>query len=86
MVTYNVKYFGPDCPYEDEDKLPSYKWAPYPLAYAPKHDSDGKILLVHGYVEGRYMGRLDVVFDSEGRVTDWQGNPIRLDKNVEQGK
>ena len=74
-----------DCRYEDTDRPSSYSLAPYPITYIPKHDSDDKVLLVHGYVKGRYIGRLDVVFDDEGKVTEWEGNPIRLDKNVEQG-
>ena len=31
------------------------------------------------------MGHLDVTFDEEGRLMEWDGNPILLDKYVEEG-
>lgn len=34
----------------------------------------------------RYLGNLTVWFDGKGEVVDWDGNPILLDKSIEQGE
>ena len=57
----------------------------YPLVINPKDYPDSTVLIVHGTVFAKYLGRLNVVFDDEGGVSEWYGNPILLDKNVEEG-
>ena len=52
----------------------------------PDDDPDGKVLIVQGYPEAKFIGRLNVVFDGEGKVSEWYGAPIRLDDTVEQGR
>ena len=44
------------------------------------------MLVVTDYAYAKYLGRLDVTFDDDGRVTDWAGNPILLNKDIEEGK
>ncbi|XP_072041639.1 snake venom 5'-nucleotidase-like isoform X2 [Amphiura filiformis] len=56
----------------------------YPIVITPDHDPDGTVLIVHGTVYAKYLGRLNVVFDCDGNVTEWYGNPILLDDSVEQ--
>lgn len=60
---------------------------PYPTVIYPNDDrrSGEKVLLVQDATFGKYLGYLQVTFDDEGRVTEYRGNPIVLDANVEQG-
>ena len=53
-----------------------------------RHDDDesAPVLVVSAFAYGKYLGRLDVTFDDNGVVTEYGGNPILLDKNVDQGK
>ena len=57
----------------------------YPLVLNHE-DDETPVLLVHAYAYGKYLGRLDVTFDDDGVLTKYDGNPILLDKNVEQGQ
>ncbi len=84
---FNSNYFCifKDCSHVAEDKEAIYRTDSYPIKIRPGHDHDGKVLLVHGYIDGRYTGRLNIEFDDEGRVQKWTGNPIRLDNNIKQG-
>lgn len=43
-------------------------------------------LLVTFLLCHRYLGNLTVWFDGKGEVVDWDGNPILLDKSIEQGE
>ena len=58
----------------------------YPIVIHPDDDPEGTVLIIHGTVYAKYLGRLNVVFDEEGQVSEWYGNPILLDDEVEQGK
>ena len=58
----------------------------YPIVVAPDYDSSATVLVVQDYTFGKYLGRLDVKFDEEGKLTEYGGNPIFLDNSVEQGK
>ncbi|MEM6375231.1 MAG: 5'-nucleotidase C-terminal domain-containing protein [Pseudomonadota bacterium] len=42
----------------------------------------GQTAIVQAFAFGQYLGRLDVVFDSEGQVQSAQGDPIILDQWV----
>ena len=57
----------------------------YPLVFQGE-SGDSPVCVATAYAYGKYLGRLDVTFDEEGRVTNYGGNPILLDKTVEQGK
>ena len=48
----------------------------------PDSDPDGKVLVVQDYKYGKYLGRLNVEFDGDGKLTSWNGNPIILDNSV----
>lgn len=85
LQVYHFCYVTTGCPHIAEEAVGAYVPEPYPIEVVPNHDPEGKVLLVHGYLQGRYLGRLNVVFDDEGNVTEWYGEPIRLDDNVEQG-
>jgi 5'-nucleotidase/UDP-sugar diphosphatase len=53
---------------------------PYPVVIdAPSGDP---VLLVSDFTWGKYLGRLDVTFDSSGVPISWEGNPITLDASV----
>ncbi|XP_072043475.1 5'-nucleotidase-like [Amphiura filiformis] len=73
-----------DCSHKAVDKEAIYRTEPYPMKISPKHNPDDKVLLVHGYIDGRYIGRLNVAFDDEGKLQEWDGNPIRLDGKIKQ--
>lgn len=45
----------------------------------------GKGLVVQAYTMGKYLGYLNMTFDSSGMVTRYWGNPILLDATVEEG-
>jgi 2',3'-cyclic-nucleotide 2'-phosphodiesterase (5'-nucleotidase family) len=49
-------------------------------------DSGRKVPVVQAYAYTKYMGRLDLTFDSNGEIVDLKGNPILLDRNFPQGK
>jgi len=56
--------------------------APYPFVVnSPVHE---KVLIVSAYAYGKYLGRLDLVFDQNGSVTSFKGNPILLDKTIKE--
>ncbi|GAB1603076.1 5'-nucleotidase-like [Argonauta hians] len=47
--------------------------------------TDGtNVPVVQSYAYGKYLGHLNVEFDSKGHVTSWNGNPILLDHTVKQ--
>jgi 5'-nucleotidase/UDP-sugar diphosphatase len=53
---------------------------PYPtVTRAPGGQT---VLIVQAYQWSRYLGRLDVRFDAEGRPTAWRGAPIAMDNAV----
>ena len=56
---------------------------PYPMVV--DHGIDGKTLVVQAFAFGKYLGKLDVVFDDGGHIISYGGNPILLDRNVTEG-
>ncbi|XP_022100679.1 5'-nucleotidase-like [Acanthaster planci] len=56
----------------------------YPTLVHPDNDPTANVLVVQDYTLAKYLGRLDVTFDEDGKVTEWSGNPILLDKTVTQ--
>ncbi|CAL1273875.1 unnamed protein product [Larinioides sclopetarius] len=53
---------------------------PYPVVI--EREDGSRALVVQDFAFGKYMGFLEVVFDDEGKVSSWQGNPILLDSLV----
>ena len=56
----------------------------YPIVV--NHDDDGKTLVVTAGCHGKYIGVLNLTFDSEGKLTEWSGNPVVIDTNVPEGE
>ena len=77
----NVVLFTTDTPPSSE-----VPYDTYPIVVNPDHDPSAKVLVVQDYTFGKYLGRLDVEFDDEGKIVSYSGNPILLDNSVEQGK
>ena len=85
------------CPPLPEDIPAEYSVEKYPIVITKNggdsarkrrssHGSKDKVLLVVGYPNAKQLGRLNVIFNDEGQVSEWYGGPIRLDKEVEQGR
>ncbi|XP_045197395.2 snake venom 5'-nucleotidase-like [Mercenaria mercenaria] len=55
---------------------------PYPLV--ADQPGGGQGLVVQAYTMGKYLGYLNVTFDSNGVVTKYSGNPILLDSRVKE--
>ena len=53
----------------------------YPLVLK-KTGSSKQALVVQAYAYGKYLGYLKTVFDDDGNLARWSGNPILLDKDV----
>ncbi|CAG2182202.1 unnamed protein product, partial [Oppiella nova] len=54
----------------------------YPVVF--DHGSDGKTLVVQAFAYGKYLGKLNVIFDDNGLITSYSGNPILLDDSVKE--
>lgn len=57
---------------------------PYPLFV--QSDDGRSVPVVQAYAFGKYLGYLNVTFDSEGKVLKAVGNPILLDSNIPEGE
>ncbi|XP_060065444.1 snake venom 5'-nucleotidase-like [Ylistrum balloti] len=53
---------------------------PYPTVIT--NENGEKTLVVQAYWSGKYLGFIDVTFDDNGHVTQWEGAPILLDSTV----
>ena len=58
----------------------------YPIVVTPDHDPNAKVLVVHVPIWGRYLGRLNVMFNADGAVSEWYGNPVCMDDSIEEGE
>lgn len=74
--SHTFLYTGPP-PFIDkpEDK--------YPVEVV-QEGSNRTVLIVQAAAFTKYLGNLTVWFDGKGEVVDWDGNPILLDKSIEQ--
>ncbi|XP_072042368.1 snake venom 5'-nucleotidase-like [Amphiura filiformis] len=72
------------CPPPEEDVPGRFTVDKYPIVVTPDDDPKGKVLVVHGYLNAKLIGRLNVIFNEKGKVNEWYGGPIRLDKDIEQ--
>lgn len=63
---------GPDTPKDN-----------YPAVVT--HDDGHRVLIVQASAYLKYVGDITVYFDKEGRVVTYEGAPVYLDSNFEQG-
>ena len=69
---HSHSYLGP----ETNGGLKEKPEGPYPLVASSP--SGKPVLVVTAKFQTRYLGRLDVAFDAEGKACAWQGGPILL--------
>ncbi|KAL1442062.1 hypothetical protein MTO96_008068 [Rhipicephalus appendiculatus] len=74
--TNTFLYTGEDHPKEDTPE------GPYP--YVVNRSDGSRALVVQDFRFGKYLGRLDVTFNSAGHVVAWGGNPILLNASVKE--
>ena len=43
-----------------------------------------KSIVVQDFTYGKYLGKLKVVFDSNGETMSWSGNPILLNETYQE--
>ena len=65
---------------------PSNEAAKGPYPTVVDNPSGAKTLVVQDYTWGKYLGELNVVFNDNGEVESYSGNPILLDNSVPEGK
>lgn len=56
---------------------------PYPVVVTQK--GGRKVLVVQASLNSKYLGNLTVWYNDDGDIVKWEGNPIYLDQNIEQG-
>lgn len=56
---------------------------PYPTVVRPNNNEI--VLIVQTINYGKYLGLLQLTFDDDGKITNYEGNPVLLDSSVEQG-
>ncbi|XP_049518959.1 protein 5NUC-like [Dermacentor silvarum] len=74
--TNTFLYTGDDHP--DENKPEDV----YP--YVVNRTDGSRALVVQDFRFGKYLGRIDVSFNSTGHIVGWEGNPILLNASVEE--
>ncbi|XP_071831912.1 5'-nucleotidase-like isoform X2 [Apostichopus japonicus] len=55
---------------------------PYPTVVRPNNNEI--VLIVQTINYGKYLGLLQLTFDDDGKITNYEGNPVLLDSSVEQ--
>ncbi|XP_032670462.1 apyrase isoform X2 [Odontomachus brunneus] len=55
----------------------------YPVVVTQK-ETERTVLIVQAAAYTKYLGNLTVWFDEQGEVVDWDGNPILLDRSIEE--
>lgn len=62
------------------DEIPEYPQGPYPTVV--KQKSGRKVLVVQAYAYTKYLGKLHLIFDNQGEIVYYDGEPILLNKEV----
>lgn len=75
--SHTFMYTGENVPGPDEPR------DNYPVVVT--HEDGHRVLIVQASAYIKYVGDLTVYFDDDGRVVSWEGAPIFLDSDVEQG-
>ncbi|KFH68573.1 hypothetical protein MVEG_05384 [Podila verticillata NRRL 6337] len=65
--------------YLGDPKNPDYE-GPYPTVI--KNQKGDNTLIVQAFCWGRYIGHLDVVFNPEGQIVQWEGAPVLVEYSV----
>ncbi|XP_029843735.2 snake venom 5'-nucleotidase-like [Ixodes scapularis] len=74
--TNTFLYSGEGYPRENKPE------GPYPTVV---NRTDGSVALVtQDFWFGKFLGFLEVIFDTQGRVKSWSGNPILMDSSIEE--
>lgn len=69
------------------NKLPSNENPEGDYPYIVKHVEQLKqTLVVQAFAYGKYMGKLDMVFNEQGDIVNYQGEPVYLDASIPQGE
>ena len=55
---------------------------PYPTVV--KRNDGTKCPVVQDFTYGKYIGNLELVFDENGTLKSWNGNPVLLNSTVKQ--
>ena len=55
---------------------------PYPIVETKPNGK--KSLVVQDFTYGKYLGKLKVVFDSNGELMSWSGDPILLNETYQK--
>lgn len=75
---YFFSLLGNDHPKENKPD------GPYP--YVVNRTGGSQAVVVQEYWFGKFLGKLELTFDEQGKITSYGGNPILLDANVKEGK
>lgn len=70
--------------YNPPDNPPSKDIAIGSYPQVIDHPNGDKTLVVQAFAFGKYLGKLNLVFDDEGKITSFDGNPILMDKKIEK--
>ena len=65
--------------------LPSNEQPEGDYPYVVKHSSGEQTLIVQAFAYGKYLGRLNMIFNEKGQVQQYQGQPIFLDSSFSEG-
>ena len=66
------------------DPPPQEKRGDYPFVV---NQTGGKqVPVVQAFAYTKYLGHLNLIFDDNGNLTDFGGNPILLTQNITEGK
>ena len=64
--------------------IPEKSVGPYPFLV---NQTNGKIVpVVQAYAYAKYLGHLVLTFDEDGKLINYDGNPILLKQDLPQGK
>lgn len=79
LFLFEIKYF-PGTPPSIEQPYGSY-----PL-YVMNSKSNKTIPILQAYCNSKYIGKVNLKFDSNGDLRDISGSPILMDHKIKQGK
>ncbi|XP_050348019.1 uncharacterized protein LOC126771897 [Nymphalis io] len=62
------------------DEIPEYPQGPYPTIVRQK--TGRKVLVVQAYAYTKYLGKLHLMFDEQGEILYYDGEPILLNREI----
>lgn len=57
----------------------------YPKVISRDNISAPNVPIAHAYAFTRFLGKLELIFDDDGNIKEFGGNPILLDMQVREG-